>query len=244
MPQAEQQTRQPDRTNPTLPREGPGASEASQPGACPIVTAGEDHVDGIVSCQREAYGGELSTLLGESFLNRYYRFFLAHPRGICLVAVDLPARKVTGFVVGGDSSLPRHFLLRHPVCVLAAVMLKAWTSSYVRKRILQIFGETVQSTASRLASLFRGVGPPHPERSKGQCSKLMLICTHPGHRGRQLGQSLLQAFREESYRLGYSEMTLTVERNNERALRLYRKDGWTPVGESSILIHMRRAVRG
>ncbi len=51
-------------------------------------------------------------------------------------------------------------------------------------------------------------------------------CTHPALRGAGLGQALLAHAIEDSRRAGAARLRLTVYRENERALHVYRKFGF------------------
>ncbi|PRW61682.1 GNAT family N-acetyltransferase [Actinopolyspora mortivallis] len=49
--------------------------------------------------------------------------------------------------------------------------------------------------------------------------------------GSRIGSRLVQALPAHLTNTGFARATLTVSTDNEPAVRLYRKHGWSPVGE-------------
>ena len=62
----------------------------------------------------------------------------------------------------------------------------------------------------------------------GEIVSLYLL---PGYIGRGYGQALLQAVLQDMEKIGYQKITLWVLRENRRARRFYRKNGFAQNGE-------------
>ncbi|NNM83175.1 MAG: GNAT family N-acetyltransferase [Burkholderiales bacterium] len=80
-------------------------------------------------------------------------------------------------------------------------------------------GETVAMT-SLLFTVSTAMG--------GRAAILEDLVVHPSCRGRGLGTKLLQAAIGQAKESGCLRITLLTDRDNERAIELYRKHGFTP----------------
>lgn len=214
----------------------------SNPPSITVVSAGYENLEGIVSCHEAAFPGEFLTLLGSGFLRTFYRFYIDDPDGICIVAIDQKNKRVVGLVAGGKPELRAAFIKRHILRFLGTSFCKFFVHRRVRQRLAEHFVEFLRKIGQKIHLLPLEKYPPAPEDPPGTWSNLLSICTHPDYRGYGVGKMLMEAFRIESGRRGYSTMRLSVHNDNHAAIALYKKCGWTPVLTTPSGTYFKRSV--
>jgi ribosomal protein S18 acetylase RimI-like enzyme len=166
------------------------------------------HASGITT-------GFLSTL-GVPFLERLYRFLAASPLGLLIVARN-DAGEVVGYVAGttSTSDLYRAFLRSAEGWSAAMIALGRALRPAVAKRIWETlrYGTESGSSGAELLSMVVSAS------ARGQGL------------GLRLGRELLERFLEHSV----DSATVVVGRDNESAIGLYRRLGFTD--EKAIALH-------
>ena len=196
----------------------------------PVIPAEGRHVDEMVACHMAALPGEFTTVLGPPYLRRSHRYLMQQDGGICLVSIDGPTGRVSGFVKGGRPELRDSFTRRHMWRFAGRMVLKSLTHGPFRRRLGHHLGEAVRKVGRKLHVLRSPKGrPAPPEGPPGTWSNLISICVHPEYRGRGIGMALMEAFRAASARRGYATMRLSVHNDNHAAIALYKKAGWRAV---------------
>ena len=150
--------------------------------------------------------------LGRPFLSRLYRRVVRSPGSFLLVADD--EGKPVGFIAGTQdvSSLYRSFLLRDGiVATLGALPAVARSARRVVETLRYPAGEKELPTAELLA-----------------------IAVVPGARGRGAGRQLVAALTDEFQRRGIIAVKVTVGADNEEAIRLYERCGFSPAGRVEV----------
>lgn len=61
-------------------------------------------------------------------------------------------------------------------------------------------------------------------------AELLTIATHPNHQRQGLGQRTMQRWQEQAHRLGGAHAVLDVAADNDPAISLYRRCGYTACG--------------
>jgi ribosomal protein S18 acetylase RimI-like enzyme len=151
--------------------------------------------------------------LGRPFLVRLYRRVVRSPRSFLLVAQDDGA--VVGFVAGTESvrDLYRSFLLHDgAVATLAALprVARSW------RRV----AETLRYPAGAEADP-RGDGSALPQ------AELLAIAVAPAARGHGIGRRLVEALTTEFERRGVRAIRVVVGADNDTAIDLYERSGFT-----------------
>ena len=194
-----------------------------------ICPAEKEHLDGIVSCHMAAFPGQFTTLMGRRFLRMSYGYYIDHPEGICFVALDRNSGRLVGLVKGGKPELRSCFTRRRVPLFLGAILFRAITTSYFRRRLGHHFRQAFRKVARKLGMMKSPKAHLPPEDPPGTWCSLLSICTHPDARGRGVGKALMEAFRADSQRRGYKTMRLSVRNDNDAAIALYEKCGWQAV---------------
>jgi len=165
--------------------------------------AGQLHAEQIT-------GGFLA-FLGSGFLTRLYRRVCRSSSSFLLVAEE--GGRVVGFVAGSADvpGLYRAFLLRDGLAAAFDAMgplLRGWRRAF----------ETLRHGSSDGAGTGRGV-------------ELLAIAVDPSHQGRGIGEQLVAAFLREGATSHAHAAYVVVAVDNGRAVGLYRRAGFTEVGD-------------
>ena len=170
------------------------------------------------------------SFLGPRFLRLLYRRIARSPESFLLVAQS--GGGVIGYVAGSSDvgRLYRRFVVRDgPAAAVAAAGRLARSGRRV--------AETFHHGSS-------GVG-------QGRGTELLAIAVDPDWTGKGVGRSLVAAFLAEVTRRGGDAAYVVVAADNARAIALYRRAGFTPVGHfelhagvTSLLMQWDRADDG
>jgi ribosomal protein S18 acetylase RimI-like enzyme len=76
-----------------------------------------------------------------------------------------------------------------------------------------------------------------------QSLSLVGIAVSPEFTRRGVGAALMEAFEREALVRGYGMLRLSVYESNTRAIQLYRRFGWSPVGRSGPLVTYEKVMR-
>jgi len=208
-----------------------------------VISAHEEHIEGMVECHVAAFPGEFTTLLGHGYLRMSHRFYLEQPGGICLVSLDSPSGRVSGFVKGGDPGLAGQLTHRHMWRMIPVMLLRAMTNRYFRRRMGYHLSGMMRKIAARFGLAKSSEKHAKPaDDAPGTWSNLISVCVHPDYRGQGIGKALMEAYRQESLRRGYSFMRLSVHTDNEAAIGLYRRSGWEPILTTPTGTYFRRST--
>ena len=161
--------------------------------------------------------GFLSSL-GRSFLTRLYRRIVRSPNSFLFVAeADGDA---LGFIAGTEDvrELYRSFLVRDGIVATVTALPQVLRSS---RRVL----ETLRYGAGS------GGGTERAQSHAGEAelpkAELLAIAVAPAARGRGAGRALVDAFTAELTRRGVPGARVVVGADNDSAIRLYERCGFT-----------------
>lgn len=188
-----------------------------------VTCAEEKHLPGMARCHESAFPHSFMTLMGRGWLQALYGYYLRQERGVSIVAVDESAG-VIGLAVGGDPAIRgrflRYALYRYPHLIalgfLRSKLVRAVLVAELKRRLVP---ETSASVEARLDA-----GWPGP------VGNLLSICMVPSAQGTGSAVALLTRFQAECSARGYRTLTLSVMRDNPRAIGFYGKLGWEEVG--------------
>lgn len=212
--------------------------EPRRPDPVQVRPAVPGDLPGIVRCHLVAFPGQFLTRLGPTFLEAYYRFYLDAPGGINLVAID-PGDRVLGFVSGGDPALRGRFIRTRVPRFLGLLVRQGLLDPFVRRRLRVHLGNLIRALAGRLG---RASPPTAGTQDPQGVSVLLSIAVDPAATGQGIGRRLMEAFRQQSRRLGYAVMELSAHRDNEPAIGLYLACGWEVVGQDADGVYFQRGT--
>ena len=164
----------------------------------------DDHA-AIAALHAEMIGSGFLSSLGTPFLRELYRALIGSESGRVFVAEG--SGRVVGFVAGTDDT-------------------GAFYKEFLRRRLvpagLRLLPALLRpSTWRRLWETFRYGN--HPSRARAE---LLSMAVAPAARGRGLGGELVTALLHAASKSGVPGMTVVVGADNDRALRLYRSNGF------------------
>jgi ribosomal protein S18 acetylase RimI-like enzyme len=189
----------------------------------PLVSS---YVNQIADIHMRAFPGRPMTTLGEDVVARYYSWLLssAHPNAYRIGAFN--DNEMVGFnfagryngATGGFLQHNRNFLIRkvatRPWLVLTNELFRSRITMALK--ILRPKRKTILSeeAAQKRAAYLRGFG-------------ILAIAVDPARQGLGIGGLLMEDAEREAMRRGVDSMNLTVDTDNEQAVRFYERIGWT-----------------
>ena len=185
-----------------------------------VTKAQEKHIPGMALCHFKSFPGRFMTEMGKTWLCALYRFFVRHKGSICHVAVDTYG-KVVGLAVGGDPHIRDEFLSTALFHYPHIIFWKCLNKQLVRRVLLQ---ELVRKLHRKnTAALSRN---NQSSNSKICSGNLLSICVLPACEGAGIGGKLIESFQLACKAEGYRRLTLSVDKENSRAVAFYKKHGW------------------
>ncbi|HEY5013690.1 MAG TPA: GNAT family N-acetyltransferase [Acidimicrobiia bacterium] len=164
--------------------------------------------------------------LGRSFLTRLYRRIVRSPGSFLLVAEA--DGDTLGFIAGTDDvrELYRSFLVRDGLVAAISALPQVLRSS---RRVL----ETLRYGTGTGGGT--GNEPSHgPSEADLPKAELLAIAVAPRARGRGAGRALVDAFTAELTRRGVPGARVVVGADNDAAIRLYERCGFTKVARIEV----------
>jgi ribosomal protein S18 acetylase RimI-like enzyme len=150
--------------------------------------------------------------LGLPFVRRYYQIAQTDPKVIGFCAIS-----VSGEVLGWAMGSP------HPDRI----------TSQLRSPFPWFFLQMLRITLTRPIVLWQLIASilssSNQTDVKNDAIELTYIGVSESQKGRGLGQTLLNAFIQESRSRGYHSVSLSVEKENVAAISLYKKAGFTVI---------------
>lgn len=190
-----------------------GPSEPSATGGRSVAVRTARDADAATAARLHA--GRISdgflSFLGPAFLTRLYRRVLRVPTSFLLVA-EADGR-VVGFIAGSSDvrGLYKAFVVRDGVVAGAAAL----------PRLIAGWRRTLET-------LRHGTGG---DAGTGRGTELLAVAVEHGVEGRGVGTALVDAFCAEVAGSGADEAYVVVGADNAGAIGLYRRAGFSPVGE-------------
>lgn len=194
-----------------------------------VVCAEVKHLPGMAQCHQSAFPRSFMTLMGRSWLKALYGYYLRQERGVSVVAVD-ESGVVIGLAVGGDPAIRgrflRYALYRYPHLIALGFL----RSRLVRNVLLDEIQRRFMPATTASVEDPLDAGWPEP------VGNLLSIGIVPSAQGTGSAVALLTRFQAECAAQGYRSLTLSVTRDNPRAMGFYGKLGWEEIrspGESA-----------
>ena len=185
-----------------------------------VVTAREENISGMAHCHIESFPKRFMTEMGHYWLCALYRFFIKHHGGICQVAVDTDSR-IVGLAVGGAPHIREEFLnsalFRYPHLIL----WKFTSNRQVRRVLIQELKRKLHR--KRSSDSADDIKVPS---NKVRSGNLLSICVLPDYKGSSVAGKLIKSFQHACKAEGYQRLTLSVLKENNRAMTFYMKHGW------------------
>jgi ribosomal protein S18 acetylase RimI-like enzyme len=181
--------------------------------AVKVTKAKEVHIPGMAKCHIKSFPGRFMTEMGYHWLCALYRFFIRHSESICQVAIDADD-KLVGLAVGGNQNIREEFLSSAPFRYPHTIFWKFLSKRLVRRVLLQ-----------ELARKLHRKNTQSPN-SKIRSGNLLSICVLPDYEGTGVAGRLIKSFQLACKAEGFKRLTLSVDKENSRAVAFYKKHGW------------------
>lgn len=184
----------------------------------------------VVEIHREAFPESAMTLLGKRVVDRYYRWQFIGPHPLPFAAGVWREGTLQGFVFGGVrrgavSGFARRFL---STVIVGALTHPAGAKKLIGPKVVPVLRfmvrRTPQTSSPAVVEPARATSPVAP--ASAPSLGVLSIAVARRARGTGAATELLVAAEQEARRSGFSQMHLTVDTTNARALRFYEREGW------------------
>jgi ribosomal protein S18 acetylase RimI-like enzyme len=180
--------------------------------------------DAIARVHARAFPDAAITALGPDIIVRYYEWLLDGPHDAEILGA-WHADRLVGFCAAGVFRGAMSGFLRRNRYRLAARVLRhprLLSNEIVRDRIVAAARTMVRF--SRFTQVMTPQEPPHPRFA------ILAVATDPDVRGLGAGRALMLASEQRARERQFAQMTLSVHRDNARAIRFYEQLGWARAG--------------
>lgn len=191
-----------------------------------VINAREAHIPGMATCHIKSFPDRFMTEMGYRWLITLYRFFIRHRRSICRVAINANGI-VVGLAVGGDPNIREEFLGSALLPCFHLLLWKFLSKRLVRRVLLHELARKLRG--KNIATVSKDTQAQSTEIRSGN---LLSICVLPEYEGTGVGGKLIESFQLTCKAEGYEYLTLSVLKQNNRAVTFYKKHGWHQSGIS------------
>jgi ribosomal protein S18 acetylase RimI-like enzyme len=192
-------------------------------------------LDLITRCQMMAFPDALSTKLGKAYVKKMLEWYLTNDRGLLLIIkseVD-----IIGFIgciyynnnqqTGAATLITQYTFLNF----LGAILSRPWL--LFNYDLLIRYKFIFRNILVRIGfSKYAKIGPIISREKFINRLGLVVIGIEPRFQGQGYISPLMQYFERTAVAIGAKEVTLSVKKNNLRALKAYKKQNWTIFSES------------
>lgn len=173
----------------------------------PLSTLDENQRNDLVSLHLRTMP-TLLTELGNKFVEKYYKYGIFQQQAIGFAAIA-DDESVVGWVFGTPNPSAIYKNLANPLF---------WLVKEIGALLLQ--------KPQVIRSLFRSLLPNHNNYIPLGQIELTYIGTHPDFQQQGIGNILIRQFITEARKMGFSQVSLSVETDNPTAINLYKKNGF------------------
>ena len=169
-----------------------------------------------------AFPDRALTMLGTEAVRRYYEWQLTGPHQVTALGVYQDQR-LLGYCFGGRfRGASSGFVKRNWLFLLARLLSRPGLimNGLIRKRAA--FGFFTLANFLQ----FRPVQTDGQLEARPPSFGILAIAVDPQQQGKGVGRLLMEESEQAAKRGGYQQMHLTVETNNDQAIRFYELLGW------------------
>ena len=192
----------------------------------------------LAYCHMAAFPASLTTAMGYQYTKKTLEWYIYEPDAILVMAED-DCGKALGYAGGllvtaktkqGSTTAMSQFAFKD---ALLAICIRPWLVFH--PQVKRHYPYIRYFIKRQLKNYFRNKKVP-PNRPQMQTSTIIRntmglvgIGILPEFQGRGVGSSLLKAFESRSRAIGAECMDLSVEPENNKAIRSYERNGWNRV---------------
>ncbi len=191
-----------------------------------IQPIGEADLFQVATIHRAAFTDSALTKLGQMAVYRYYEWQLTGPHELTALGAYID-RQMVGFCFGGVfQGALSGFLEKNKRFLIGRVLAQPWLL------LNPIFRDRVQSGIRRLVKSVKPAPHLMPrliQPRSSTCFGILSIALDPSYQGLGVGKLLMTRAEEAAQRMNYSEMLLTVQPQNKKAVAFYERLQWQKI---------------
>lgn len=183
-----------------------------------IVAMEKSHINEVANLHRKVFPQSRSTKLGKPYVRKMFRWFITYQPELCLICIE--KGKITGYVVGAIGGYGRKLFRYAFFEVLLGLLIhpKLW----FQKNTFLLW----RSYLKGLRPQPKKPGPLNTDQNTIISAALAGIGVDNDQRGKGVGQSLVYAYEKAAKEAGAKKLTLSVQKDNHAAQKVYEKCGW------------------
>jgi ribosomal protein S18 acetylase RimI-like enzyme len=181
-----------------------------------------DHLKSVTNVHLRAFPRSALSQLGSESVFRYYKWQVEGPHDLFAIALMSDNQLVGYCFAGSFNGALSGFLNANWNYLIRRIMLRPYLifNPLIRTRIW--------STLKRLVSR-RQNRKTKPTSQTPDRFGILAIAVDPDVQGHGAGKAMMDAAENQARSRGFSEIVLTVQPTNTRAVRFYEKFGWSKV---------------
>lgn len=198
---------------------------------------------GLAQCHRKAFPRSLSSYLGNNFIRKMLSWYIDDKRGVLFHVVE--GGNIVGYCGGiiiKQSGLPgaATSITQHSFnSFLKAFLIRPWLIFHTENRKRALF--TFKNILYKIG-LKKPVSVQVPKQEFKTSWGLVVIGVDPSQQGKGVGSVLLSEFERLAREDNVEYINLTVKKENGKAIRAYRKNGWSEKFRSNDSISMHKKL--
>jgi ribosomal protein S18 acetylase RimI-like enzyme len=207
-----------------------------------IKAGNHDKLKQLAEVHKAAFPGSLSSAMGKKYLKAMLSWYFDSPSAFLYYAEK--DNRILGFVggflndgsaqTGSSSSMLQHSFKQ----AVTTFFLKPWL--FFHPQMFKKYRLAFKNL-KRFFNKDKHIALK-PRPASTHFTGLVVIAVHPDFHGKGVGSKLLQTFEAVSKEKKVSYMRLTVNSNNEAAIKSYLRNGWVKIGESADGLKMEKKI--
>lgn len=184
----------------------------------------------IADCHMAAFPKSLSTRLGRSYCSKMLSWYIESERGLLFHLLE--GDEVVGYCGGIINRIPGQHgsttsMTQHAFrSLIISLLCKPWLIFHKEIRAnIPLIVRNISLKLTRGRSV--GMSPaPASNNNFIPTMGLVVIGVSPGRQGKGYGSALLKEFEGRARKEGFTRISLSVHKENHRAIEAYKRNGW------------------
>ncbi len=198
----------------------------------------------IACCHKEVFPKSLTSKMGVPYLEKIFSWYLSTEKAFLFFIEDQGnvVGYAGGMIVDGTlahgsaSSLAQHTFYDS----IKALLVRPWL--FLHPDFLSRYALFARNVLTRIRNKFRRSEVRSAVKPLEPYVGLVVIGVHPSFQGKGYGSAILTEFERKTIQHGLKRMLLTVNVDNEQAIKSYKRNGWMVLDATKKSISMEKRL--